>query len=253
MYSVFLSIAALLSLSFTIINKTKSKKILFFILFVLFTILLFIGIGRTGEVIYIVGVYLILLKNIENKLKTTLLLTMIMGILGFALYSTNYNFKERIDFIKTDLVELENDNYYTSIGGRIVTWNISYDIVKNNPLLGVGIIDHSDYLKKSISENKNYAKCPLLTKMNYFHAQFIEIITQLGIIGVLIFTSLFYILAKIKLDNKTMQNLNLILLTSTLLFFLVDMPFRRQFFIAFFALISGVIIAQLKHERELKR
>jgi O-antigen ligase len=250
-YSIFLAFSALLSLNFAWHIKEKTLQILYIILFILFTSILFMGIGRTGQVIFVIGLFILLIENFDHKIKAAISALVISLVLLGTLYTFNNTFKQRINLVKSDFIQMiEKDQYCNSLGGRVFTWKITYEIVQAHPIIGLGIIDHLDYLKNAMHNDKEFSKCSLKDMISYFHGQYIEIISQTGILGLFLFLSIFYFFMRIKIKNSMLNNIKLLLGVTFLLVFLVDVPFRKQFALALFALISAIIIRQNSIEKD---
>lgn len=251
-YSIFLALAGLFSLNFALHSKNRALQILYIILLILFTAILFLGIGRTGQAIFVIGLFVLLVSHFEHKLKAIAGAFVISIVLLGIFYSFNGTFKQRVDLVKSDTAQMiDNNQYCNSIGGRVFTWKVSYEIFQQHPILGLGIADHLDYLKNAMREDESFSKCGFKDIINYFHGQYIEIFSQTGFVGLLLFLAIFYFFIQIKIKNKMLNNIKIILVVSFLCVFLVDVPFRKQFAVALFALISSLIILQKRVEDEV--
>lgn len=251
-YSIFLAFSALLSLNFALHTKQKTLKILYIILLILFTSILFMGIGRTGQVIFVIGLFILLMENFDHKIKAVVSALVISLVLLGILYTFNNTFKQRIDLVKSDVVQMvETEQYCNSLGGRVFTWQISYEIIQEHPIIGLGIVDHLDYLKNAMKNDERFSECSFKDMIDYFHGQYIEIISQTGIVGLFLFLSIFYFFMRVKIKNRMLNNIKIILGMTFLLVFLVDVPFRKQFALALFALISSLILIEKRVEDEV--
>ncbi len=241
-YSIFLSFSALVALSLSFNSKYRA---LYLILSGLFVGVLFLGIGRTGQVIFVVGLFILILQNFRSKMRLSTIFIISISLLFLMLYQFNSTFKNRVSLIKSDIVHMvEHDEYCNSLGGRVITWKISYDIVKEHPIIGMGVGDHIEYLKEKMDSSDKFSTCSIKGMISYFHGQYIEIVSQIGILGLILFLSIFYFLFKVELRDRGINNIKIILLVTFLLAFIVDVPFRKQFSLALFALISGIIIRE---------
>lgn len=84
----------------------------------------------------------------------------------------------------------------------------------------------------------------------YFHGQYIEVVAQIGLLGLISFLAIFYFLIRIPIKNNIINNIKIILIMTFILVFFVDVPFRKQFSLALFALMSGIILRQRRVENE---
>ncbi len=248
-YSIFLAFSSLLALNFALNSKDKRVIFLHIFLAILFTGILFLGIGRTGQVILVVGIFLLLINNFEHKIKAISIAFILSTILIGAFYTFNDTFKQRTDFIKNDIVQtIVEENYCNSLGGRAFTWVITYELVKEHPIIGIGIGDHLEYLRDTMGSDERFSTCHLKSMIVYFHGQYIEIVAQIGLLGLISFLAVFYFLMSISIKNSIINNIKIILIMTFLLVFFVDVPFRKQFSLALFALMSGIIIRQKTQE-----
>jgi len=248
-YSIFLAFAALLSLNFAFNSKHKFLVLLLILLSILFISILFMGVGRTGQVIFIIGLFILVLQNFTHKIRAVIITLMASVVIFGTLYQFNETFKERTDFVKNDIVQMvEEDEYCNSLGGRIITWKISYEALKEHPIIGIGIADHLEYLKNKMNSDEKFSTCHIKHMIGYFHGQYIEIASQIGILGLLFFLTIFYFLLQVKIENKMINSIKIILIMTFLLVFFVDVPFRKQFALALFALMSAIIIRQKNYE-----
>jgi len=244
-YSIFLAFSSLLALNFALNSKDKRVIFLHIFLAILFTGILFLGIGRTGQVILVVGIFLLLINNFKHKIRAISIALILSTILIGTFYTFNDTFKQRINFIKSDIVQtLVEENYCNSLGGRAFTWVITYEIVKEHPIIGIGLGDHLEYLRDTMDSDERFSTCHLKNMIVYFHGQYIEIVAQIGLLGLISFLAIFYFLMSISIKNNIINNIKIILIMTFLLVFFVDVPFRKQFSLALFALMSGIIIRQ---------
>ena len=248
-YSIFLAFSSLLALNFALHSKDKRVIFLYILLAILFTGILFLGIGRTGQVILVVGIFLLLINNFEHKIKAVSIALALSAILIGLFYTFNDTFKQRTNFIKSDIVQtIGEENYCNSLGGRAFTWVITYEIIKEHPIIGIGIGDHLEYLRDTMDSDERFSTCHLKNMIVYFHGQYIEVVAQIGLLGLISFLAIFYFLMRISIKNSMINNIKIILIMTFLLVFFVDVPFRKQFSLALFALISGIIIRQKREE-----
>jgi O-antigen ligase len=253
-YSLFLSISALFTISLAKNSKKKTLKYLYSILTLLFLGVLFLNISRSGQVIFVITTAILLIRYYTYRKKVLVGSFFVLALLLIGFYSTNNSFKTRVGLVKQDIVEIiDHDNYCTSLGGRAFTWKVASDIVSEHPLIGVGIADHLEYLYNKMQSDKSFSNCHLQNMIKYYHGQYIEILTQMGIIGLILFLSIFYYLVKIRINDKLISDIQIIFVVAFLLFFIVDMPFRRQFCLAVFGLISGIIIREKSFEASSDR
>lgn len=249
LYSIFLSITAIFLISKILYEKDRKKMILFILFFTTVTINLLINSGRTGYftlfitiVIVIITIYKMNLKIIIN---TLLGITLILSLA----YNLSPNFKNRILAIESDIEKIiYSSDYNTSIGARIGFWFLTKEIIKDNPLFGTGIANNINKKNEYIVINNLEIKYELNKYLVHFHNNYLEIMSQFGIIGLSLFLYLFYLIAKIKTNDKTIYVLKISTLSIFLLGSLSDMLFYLNDTMFLFSFILGLILAQYKLE-----
>ena len=80
----------------------------------------------------------------------------------------------------------ENPN--TSIGLRLLFWENSWEIIKNNPLIGVGTGD----FKKEYGEVNKKAS-PNMVVTDNPHNQYVMVLCQFGILGLILLLAIFFL------------------------------------------------------------
>ena len=86
-----------------------------------------------------------------------------------------------------------------SADGRLFIWGISWDIIKDHPLLGVGFdqyaVAHNDYQAIYFQQNPHETELGYLAgNVEYAFNEFLQTWAELGLIGFLTFTGIFYLL-----------------------------------------------------------
>jgi O-antigen ligase len=170
----------------------------------------------------------------------------------FSAYNLSPNFKNRTYAMKSDITKvIDNSNYNTSVGARIGFWIVAKEILKDNLLFGVGIANNinkkNEYITSNNLENFSYIKT-----LVHFHNNFLEIITQFGIIGLTLFTYLFYLIAKIKIEDKTIYILKISTLCIFFLGSLTDVLFYLNDTMFLFSFVIGILLAKYKLEYQDK-
>ncbi len=250
-YSIFLAFTALVLLG-RIFNAEEIKyKLLYAVFFITITGNLFLTAGRTGQLAFILGLFVLAMISFKNKFKAFLIFTVLSTFfLGIA-FNFSSTFNERVMTAKNSLVNVvEESNYCSSWGSRIGAWIVSTDIITEHPVLGIGIVDNMQEFYNIINTEHQEMICSGNTLV-HMHNQYLQILTQLGAIGLVIFLSIFYMLARLKLKEKEYRNIKYIYLTVVLFAFVSEVILHRQFGMALFALVIGLLLAQNRIENEV--
>ncbi|MDD2653092.1 MAG: O-antigen ligase family protein [Sulfurimonas sp.] len=178
-------------------NISKKEKIIYGIFFTTMTINLFISGGRAGQVMFF-GVLIIILFQYYNKqiIKTITMFSIITPLILVSFYSTLPNFKERVDAAFSDIAQLETDRS-TSLGLRITFALNSMEVIKDNPIFGVG----SGGFKKNY-EGVNQKLSPNLPDTVNPHNTYIFVLVELGLIGIFAVLAIFFFQLKHALTQE---------------------------------------------------
>jgi len=126
---------------------------------------------------------------------------------------------------------------------RFIIWNSALRVLKNSPVIGVGLGDVRDELVKvydsmgeeRLSQNKTNA-----------HNQFLEIFLESGIPGILLFLAIFVLMAFRAVKSKDLLYIMFIFMTLT--FFMFESVLYRFAGISFFSLFAFLLLPQPKKE-----
>lgn len=242
-YSVFLAITSILLLNRLISSKyTLNEKILFAFFFCTVTGNLFLSTGRTGQVALIAGIIVMTLLHFKLTLKSFVLSLFLIGSIYTTAYTLSNSFKIRTAQTYSNIEGIINMNFNSSWGIRAAFWITTYDILKEHPL-GVGIGDFQDETAKII-EKKKYTFLDSSTKefmsINHPHNEFLLILLQTGIIGLVLFFYMIYQLYQLQIKDKELKELSILFLTIYFVSCMAEPLLVKQFPIAIFVLFVGV-------------
>lgn len=249
-YSTFLAFTALLLLN-RIFNEGNIKSKIFYSIF--FTTILgnlFLTNGRTGQISFIIGLIFLGFMSFKNRTKaifTTLILSIF--IISMA-YNFSDTFHKRVYIGKNDITQvIQNKNYCSSWGARVGFWIIAFDITKRNPILGVGVNDNMS--ESHILIKNKFPEMQCIDYLPHFHNQYLQIITATGVIGLLIFLTIFYRILKLEIKSNQFNNIKIIFLSVMIFGFFTEPLLHAQFSMLFFSLIVGILLAQKRIESEI--
>lgn len=246
-YSVFLAFTAILLLNRLLSSRYILKeKILIALFFVTVTGNLFLSIGRTGQVALIVAVVVMSILHFRLSIKTLFLSFVFLVALYSLAYFSSPNFKARVTLAQDDISKVFHSNYDSSWGIRALFWRTTANIVQENPF-GVGIGDFKDATKAEL-QNKKYDKLiSTYTKEfmsdNHPHNQYLLILLESGIIGLIAFFTFLLYFVKLKIEDIELKELSLLFITIYMVSFLAEPLLLKQFTVALFALFLGLFSA----------
>ena len=268
-YSIFLCFGLILILQFITIYKQHRVKLI--LLFILFFITLLNSYGRVGMISFIIFFPIVLYHKIKIKALYIIFILLVMTLLSYYIfqpfqnrvaqtiyeinilyngmtldekitkdaeylhaqnstYSKDYyisKIKEDVDWIKA--IDNKSPQYHTSIGKRYLYIKNSMAIISNHWLFGVGA---GGFSKAYLGNNSKKESNP--------HNNYLFIIMELGIIGLLLMLSILYIQIRTFFLNKN-NILKFIFPILFLVIMLFDIYMVNPNTLAFFCLFSFII------------
>lgn len=181
-HNPFLTVALYLVLYLLLFDRTitNKQKIALLIFAIALNINMFITGGRAGQVMYFFMLTILLFQYFhKNLIKAVIATTVTIPLILLVVYNTSNIFSNRIKDAITDIKEYDDDKN-TNVGLRLAFTTNSFDIIKNNPVIGVGTGDFNlEY------EKVNTRKTPQLPATKNPHNMYVLEMVQLGILGLL--------------------------------------------------------------------
>tara|TARA_B110000008_G_scaffold143082_1_gene144829 strand:- start:341 stop:1540 length:1200 start_codon:yes stop_codon:yes gene_type:complete len=204
-YNVILAFAIYLVLFRLIIQKNLGKMQSFLYGFFAFAMIfnMFITGGRAGQVAFFVMIAILIFQFLPfSKIKAFFIALFLVPVIFISAYQFSPFFNERVNSGINDVAKY-SENQWSSVGYRMTFAIYSWEIIKDNPLFGVGTGDFPQEYKKI-----NMAKTPNMNNANNPHNMYILILTQLGLIGLISFLSIFYFQFKASYHSKDILSKN---------------------------------------------
>ncbi len=242
-YSVFMAVTSILLLSRLFSEHFSKKEKLFMFLFFLSTTgNLFLGMGRTGQVALVAGIIVMLFLYLKPSLKSFFIgLVLISSIYG-AGYTLSDTFQNRVKSAISDISSIQQKHFDNSWGIRVVYWMITYDILKDNPLIGVGIGDYQDTIQEYVEKNSYPIshETKEFIKVNHAHNQFLMSLIQTGLIGLILTLNIIYTLLKTPLYDAEIKRFSILFITIYFVSCMAEPLWLKQFTIVLFTLFVGL-------------
>lgn len=252
-YSALLAFTTFI-LMYKIMLTTNLKWRIFYLLY-FFTAVsnLFINGGRTGQFIFFVGIMIIGFLNIKCKFRAISI--SLFGALFFFIgaYNVSPVFKTRMDYTLLDMKKMVfEDDFRGSLSARFALWKIGSENFLHSPLLGTGIGDEAQYSQEDI---KNYELEYFISTNGTFyyvdyHNAFVQYLVQLGIVGFILFLSLFYFIFKIKIDYWMYYHLKVLFLILFVLWSMIGLTLHLNTPMTFFVLFTAVFMRIAYYEKK---
>ncbi len=134
--------------------------------------------GRTGYVIALTAIGLIFVQHF--KFKGIIIGSVTMVLLALLVYYTSPMLKDRVDEAATNTVSYQGVDSETSMGERLTFYHTSLKVIKENPVLGVGV----GGVRTSFNQHG--------VNINNPHNEYLNMGVQLGIVGILLLLYLFF-------------------------------------------------------------
>jgi O-antigen ligase len=209
-YNPILAFAIYLVLHQLFFNKKLSNLIfsLYGFFAVAMSVNMFITGGRAGQVIFFVMLSIIIFQVLDKqRIKALLTIVLVIPTVFFSSYTTSDLFQKRVDSAITEALTYTNSGY-TSLGLRINFAINSWQVIKQNSVIGVGTGDFP--IEYSKINKINSPKLPNITNP---HNMYILVLMQIGFIGLVSMLAIFYFQIKLsfKSSNKFIRDVGLTL------------------------------------------
>ena len=251
-YAAFVALIVLILLNKIIYEKSYLKY--FYMIFLISTFgNLVISGGRTGVIAFVVTIFIYLIYTFKKQFLKIITILSIFTLLFYLSYNNIKFFKQRSDaFISNINQALSHKNYNTSIGLRMALLAIGYEVFQEKPIFGHGIYDNIKERVRvaSLPQNKEFSVLSRWAKKANYHNNYMEILTQLGLVGLLIFLYIFYSLATTTIHNQEYKNYKIIFISIIMTTIISGQGFHHRAPIAIFSLLIAIILAQHKAEQE---
>lgn len=259
-YSVFLAFTSMILFN-RIISKDYifKEKLFLFLFFCSTTGNLFLSVGRTGQVAFIFAIIVMFFLYYRLHIKTIIYSFLSLLIIFTIAFNSSDIFEKRVNLAKTDIEKIIDGDLYSSWGIRVAYWMVSYEILKDNPILGVGIGDYKEAIVETLEKEK-FDNLPQemkdFMKEYHVHNQFLMIAVQTGVIGTIVIILLFYNLLKISLyTNSEYKNIFILFLVIYFLSCMADPLWYKQFTLVLWVLYISLILvfSQLKFSNNFEK
>jgi len=209
-YNPILAFAIYLVLHEIFFNKKLTNLVFSFYSFfaISMTINMFITGGRAGQVAFFVMLSILIIQIFDKqRIKSLLVIFIMIPTIFITAYQFSDLFKERVDLALTT-THPNPDIRNTSIGIRINFAKNSLDVIKKNPIIGIGTGDFPSEYKKI-----NQINTPQVPTTTNPHNMYTLITMQLGLIGLVSMLSIFYYQIKLSFysSNRFIKDLGIAL------------------------------------------
>ena len=239
-------------------NKNNIKQITFLILTLLFIFTLFTNPARSGQLAFIISLIVTIFLLHRNFKKTIIILSTFI-ILITMIISSSEKVQSTYNSAINDIKKIQQEKYTGSWSAR---WGLSIaaiDVIKSNPIFGVGLGDTYDERLKVITNNIK-GDIQQISQLVGIHNNYLAILEAAGIVSLIFFILIYIHIYKLPIKNIEMKNLSLIFLTILAVASIADDIFFYKPYNMHFAIMLSLFInlslsdkdrASLKNNRRL--
>ena len=198
-YNPILAFAIYLVLHEIFFNKKITNLVfaLYSFFAISMTINMFITGGRAGQVMFFAMMAIIIFQFFNTqKIKALFLISFLIPGIFFTAYTTSDLFQERVDAAVKNITYY-SENKASSVGLRITFALNSWEVIKKNPIIGVGTGDFPIEYKKI-----NKINTPGLPNTTNPHNMYTLVAMELGALGIISMLSIFYYQIKLSFNSS---------------------------------------------------
>ena len=244
-YGIYLAFTALILLNRIFFDKRSIARLAYAAYFLVVTANLFIIAGRTGQVAFLLGLIVIGLLNIRNKLVAIGAMVLLGAAITVTAYNVSDTFQVRVHQASQEVHRMiEYRDFHGSLSQRIALWVMGTHVFLENPILGTGIGNETSGVIKYV-QRYNFTPYYNIEENTYidYHNAFVQYAAQLGIIGLALFIAIFIFQLRLKFKSTIYRNLNITFVTLYALLSTVGFSFHLMNSMVLFALFAGLFAA----------
>ncbi|MDX4012948.1 O-antigen ligase family protein [Aliarcobacter skirrowii] len=247
-YSTYLAFTVFILMHKIIYTYDLKWKFAYSVFFLFSASNLFLNGGRTGQFSFMIALCIIGFLNFKNKIKATILCLILGATIFVSAYNISPIFKDRFDYFLHDVEVMINEkDFSNSFSLRVALWIAGIEASKDNLIFGVGIGDEAINASNGIEKFK-IPEYFVNEQYIDFHNMFVQYLVQLGIIGLIIIISIFYLLIKTNLKDKVYRNLLIVFLILYFCHSILGNSFHINSSMIIFSLFSSVFITIYKYQ-----
>jgi O-antigen ligase len=246
LYSIFLAVTVFVLLTKFLKENNKFIKLGISLFIVSAIINLFLNGGRLGQLSFFIALCIYILLKFRVTLKTVLLSLASIFVLWSAAYQFSPIFQKRVNDAIVSIKKIEDGDFSSSWGNRVYALIIVKDIIVKNPVFGVGIGNAKHIF---VNQAKEYKDGYLVEGFWHMHNQYIQILLETGIIGLLLFFFFLKVLLQMNLEKDSKLLLYIFLIIFTIGFTGESLLWHRQTFMLFNFFVAIFIYMNLFQDK----
>jgi len=235
-------IAAVFSIFSLILTRTTTNKSLYYFGAISGVVACILSGTRGALLGWFVGFIMILFSS--GYLPSLTKKVLLMSLLAFAVaLSFVPDYTQRISSSYKTIMNFEK-YHNTSTGVRFQMWKASFEIFKQNPLLGVGIGAYQKEIHKMAVDDKSMK---YMSRFDHPHNTFISSLVNTGLIGLFSLLLVFYIPFQYfyrhakKLPQDPFVRMGIVFVSMMAVFGMTEAIFERQAIAAFYVFMIAIL------------
>lgn len=203
-YGVFLAFTVVLLAQKVLYAKEDTRlKIIMLIFTLTASANVFVTGGRTGYVTFFPVLALFFFYYHRKWLIPALLG---LGLFTGIMYKNSHLLQHKVAQTVHEIEKISSHtaDFNSSLGRRVGFWIYSFDVIKDNFWFGVGTGDSLDEVFARVLPKDEGVK-----SIDHEHNQYISVMLQFGIIGLLVFLNVFYQIYKYQIPDKNLRFIQL--------------------------------------------
>ncbi len=221
-------------------NKDIIRGLIYLSCSLLLIYLIFTNKGRSGQLAFISAALVSLILLHKNWLKTIMFTTIITSLIVTIYLSSNTS-KSTYTSTISEVEQIFQGKYHHSWGARWGLLVTNYEIIKQNPVFGVGLGDTQDEMQRVIERGENQASYAVA----YFdgsHNHYITILTSAGIIGFILYLAIHVFLFRLPIKHTEIKYLSLVFLATLIVNSIADDILFYKPYNIYFAIMIALFI-----------
>jgi O-antigen ligase len=242
-FAGFIGMLVPLGIGLSLVERTRSKKILFGFMTVIMTVSLFFSLSRGGIMSFVAGFGLFSILVMQSKIQQKKILAIGLFFLALSSYLLYLGIDPIVDrFYQTDITKEE----------RLIVWSASLTAIKDFWLTGSGLGTFLDLFPL-------YQPADIKSIYDHAHNDYLEVILETGVIGFIIMIIFIAILIRTIIKSNLQGRTGILLIAAVSSAFTMCMHSITDFNLHIlsnalcFSMVLGMVIALADVNTERRR
>lgn len=230
-------------LSFIWLNRPNKNNAALLLTITIYLVVLLILLRSLTSII-VLSCFLLLFILKSSSLKKSIIFSLVILISFTALIQFSPTFEEKISkVVYGNLIPTDTKYERNSLTLRLAKWQSSWELIKRNPLIGVGTGDYQDEITK-IYQQLGYHY--LYKRQMNAHNQFLQTTGSFGFMGLIILLLIFFS----PMGFKQLEFIHLLFLLTIVVFSMSEVILGRFQGVLFFVFFQIILSHQNKNDKK---